>query len=127
MPQKKKFELEYTINTSTKILYDCLSTPSGLSEWFSDNVNVKNDVYTFYWDGSEESAKLISKKFGESIKFQWLEDDGEEYYFEFLIKVDSITKDVALIVTDFAEKNEIEKATLLWNNQINELKITIGG
>lgn len=127
MSEKKKFELEYTINTSIKILYDCLSTPSGLSEWFSDNVNVKNDIYTFYWDGSEESAKLISKKPGESIKFQWLDDEGEDYYFEFLIKIDSITKDVALIVTDFAEKNELEQATMLWNNQVNELKSTIGG
>lgn len=127
MSEKKKFELEFTINTATKILYNCLSTPDGLSEWFSDNVNVKDEVYTFYWDGSEESAKLLSSRPGESIRFQWLEDEGEDYYFEFLIKVDSITKDVALIVTDFAEEDEIEESTLLWTNQVNDLKSTIGG
>ena len=45
---KVKLELEYIINTSPTILFNCLSTPSGLSEWFADDVNIKNDRYTFF-------------------------------------------------------------------------------
>jgi uncharacterized protein YndB with AHSA1/START domain len=126
MSEKVKIELEFQLNTSPKILYNCLSTPSGLSDWFADNVNVKDGVYTFIWDGSEESAKLLSKKAGESIKFQWLEDEGEEYFWEFCIKIDGITKGVTLIVTDHADEDEVDESTLLWNNQINNLKNTIG-
>ena len=127
MSDKIKIELEYPIKTSTSILYNCLSTPSGLSGWFSDDVNIKNDNYTFFWDGSEETAKLITKKNNDSIKFKWEEDEGEKYFFELAIKIDPITKDLALIVTDFCEEDETEETKLLWDNQINELKNKIGG
>lgn len=103
-----------------------MSTPSGLSEWFADNVNVKGDNYTFFWDGSEETAKMIRSKKGESVRFQWEDDEGEDYFFELLIRVDPMTKQVALIVTDFAEDDEIEDAKLLWENSISSLRQSIG-
>ena len=74
----EKIELEYPIRSSTSVLYDMFSTPSGLSEWFADDVNIKDDVYTFFWDGSEEEARLITKKNNEFIKFHWLEHDEEQ-------------------------------------------------
>jgi uncharacterized protein YndB with AHSA1/START domain len=126
MSEKVKIELEFPLNTSTKLLYNCLSTPSGLAEWFADDVDIKNDVFTFKWDGSEESARLVAKKPNERVKFQWLEED-DDYFFEFFIKVDDITKGVSLHLTDFADEDEVEESTLLWNNQINNLKNTIGG
>lgn len=124
--EKIKYELEFILNTSTSILYKCLTTPSGLSEWFADNVNVKGDDFTFFWDGSEETAKMMRKKKGESVKFQWEDDEGEDYYFELLIRVDPMTKQVALIVTDFAEEDEMEDAKLLWENAISSMRQSIG-
>lgn len=124
--EKIKYELEFILNTSTTILYKCLHTPSGLSEWFADNVNVSNDNYTFFWDGSEENATLLRKKKMESVKFQWEDDEGEPYYFEMLIRVDPMTNQVALIITDFAEEDEMEDAKLLWENAISNLRQSIG-
>lgn len=124
--EKIKYELEFILNTSTTILYKCLHTPSGLSEWFADNVNVSNDTFTFFWDGSEESAKLLRKKKMESVKFQWEDDEDEPYYFEMLIRVDPMTNQVALIVTDFAEEDEMDDAKLLWENAISNLRQSIG-
>jgi len=128
MSDKIKYQLEFEVKSSTKVLYNMMSTPSGLSEWFADDVNIKNDVYTFFWDGSSEDAKLITKRKGEAIKFQWMEDfeEGEKTYFEMAIKVDELTNDVAVIVTDFAEEDEMEEAQLLWENQIGDLKKVIG-
>ena len=121
-----KYELEYPIHSSINILYERLSTLSGLSEWFADDVNVdRNGVYTFNWEGSQQEAKLISKKKNNHIRFQWL--DSENEYFEFLIQIDELTGDVSLIVTDFAEDQEDqEDATQLWNLQIDNLKQLIG-
>ena len=68
---KTKLELEYIINTSPIILFNCLTTASGLSEWFCDDVNLKDDKFTFFWDGSEETAVLKSIRKGESVKFKW--------------------------------------------------------
>ncbi len=58
-----KYELEYPIHSSINILYERLSSLSGLSEWFADNVDVDRDgVYTFTWEGSQQEARLVSKK-----------------------------------------------------------------
>ena len=128
MSDKIKYQLEIEVKSSTKVLYNMISTPSGMSEWFADDVNIKNDVFTFFWGNSSEEAKLLTKRKGEAIKFQWVEDieEGEKTFFEIAIKVDELTNDVALIITDFAEEDEIEEAKMLWTNQINELKNTIG-
>lgn len=126
MSDKKKFEMEFVVHASPSLLYQYMATPSGMSEWFADNVNSRGEFYTFIWDGSEEKAKLLSKKSGERIKFKWVEDEVDEYYFELRIQVDEITKDVSLIVTDFAEEDEIDEGKMFWENQISELKQVIG-
>ena len=123
-----KYSIEYPIKTSISILYKRLTTPSGLAEWFADNVNIKNDVLTFYWDGSEEDAIVLKKKKHEFIRYHWLDDEGEEErYFEFHIQVHNMTKDISLIVTDFAEdEQEKEDGMQLWDKQIDNLKNAIG-
>ena len=121
-----KYSIEIPINSSVNVLYKRLSTPSGLAEWFADNVNYRGEVYIFIWDGAEESAKLLSKKNNEKIRFKWLEDDQAGSYFEFRIQFDDITKDVSLIVTDFAEEDEMEESKMLWTNQISDLKKILG-
>lgn len=128
MEDKVKFEMEFPIHASPQLVYQYISTPSGLSEWFSDNVNSRGELFTFIWDGSQEKAKLLSKKSGERVKFRWLvdEEDGLSCYFEIRIQVDEITKDVSLMVTDFAEEDEVEEAKMLWENQISDLKQVLG-
>ncbi|WP_188620464.1 START-like domain-containing protein [Flavobacterium suaedae] len=128
MDEKIKYELEFPITSSPQLLYQYISTPSGLSEWFADNVNSRGEFFTFIWDDSEEKAKLASKKSGERIKFRWMDDEGNDstYYFELKIAVDDITKDVSLLVTDFAEEDDVEEAKQLWENQISDLKHVLG-
>lgn len=126
MSNKIKFEIEFVVQASPSLLYQYMATPSGMSEWFADNVNSRGEFYTFIWDGSEEKAILLGKKNGERIKFRWVEDEDEEYYFELRIQVDEITKDVSLMVTDFAEEDEVDEGKMFWENQISELKQVIG-
>lgn len=128
MTKKEKFELEYVLKTSPKVLDKLLTTPDGLSEWFADDVIVKDEVYTFHWDGSEEQAKLISKKNGEGIKWQWLYDEDEEIetFFEMKYTIDPMTKAVILSITDFAEKSEQDETKRLWESQIADLRRVIG-
>ncbi len=128
MDDKIRFDIEFPIHASPQLLYQYISTPSGLSEWFSDNVNSRGELFTFIWDDSEEQAKLLSKKSGERIKFRWLDDDEDDqsYYFEIRIQVDEITKDVSLMITDFAEEDEVDEAKMLWENQISSLKQVLG-
>jgi uncharacterized protein YndB with AHSA1/START domain len=128
MSSKIKYELEFPIQSSPQLLYQYISTPSGLSEWFADNVNSRGEFFTFIWDDSEEKAKLTSKKSGERIKFRWLnEDDSEtEYFFELKIMEDEITKDVSIVISDYAFEDELAESKLLWENQISDLKHVLG-
>jgi uncharacterized protein YndB with AHSA1/START domain len=126
MNDKIKFDLEFPIQASPQLLYQYISTASGLSEWFADNVNSRGELFTFIWDDSEEQAKLITKKNGERAKFKWLESEDDSSYFEIRIQVDGITKDVSLMVTDFAEDDEVEETKMLWSNQISDLKQILG-
>jgi uncharacterized protein YndB with AHSA1/START domain len=126
MSEKQKFQLEFVVKASPKLLYNFLSTPSGLSEWFADDVNFRGDKYTFFWEGSEEEAEIISKKANQHIRFKWVESEGDESYFEFKIEIDDLTEDVALIITDYSEKGEIDEAKLLWESQIQSLLAHMG-
>jgi len=126
MEDKIKYEMEFPIHASPSLLYQYISTPSGMQEWYADNVNSRGELFTFIWEGSEEVAKLISKKKSNHIRFQWEEDQDTDYYFEMRIEVDDITKDVSIMVTDFAEEDEVEEGKMLWENMISELKHILG-
>ena len=124
---KVKFEIEYPIHASPSMLYQYISSASSLSEWLADNVNSRGIIFSF-WDGTEEKAELLSSKSNSCVKFKWLDDseDQDKCYFEIRILVDEITKDVSLIVTDFAYEDEVDENKMLWDNQISDLKQVIG-
>ncbi|MGB1971097.1 MAG: START-like domain-containing protein [Flavobacteriaceae bacterium] len=128
MSAKIPFSLEIDFHASPQLLFQYLSTPSGLSEWFADNVNSRGEDFTFIWDDSEEYAVLLQKKTNEKVRYRWInnEEDEEKYYFEFKIVVDEITKDVSLVISDFAEEDELEEAKMLWENLVASLKQVLG-
>ena len=125
MSEKIKYELEFPIQASPNMLYQYISSASNLSEWFADNVNSRGKVFSFFWDGSEEKAELISFKNNKYVRFKWLENE-DDYYFEINIVVDELTKDVSLVIYDFANEDEVEEGKMLWESQISDLKQVIG-
>ncbi|MCC7331898.1 MAG: SRPBCC domain-containing protein [Flavobacteriales bacterium] len=126
MSDKVIYQLEFVVKASPSLLYSYISTPSGLGQWFADNVNSRDEKFTFFWENSKENATLIGKKINQFVKFKWENDEESDTYFEFKIQIDDLTKDVALIVTDFAEEDELEEAKLLWEAQLDKLHSIIG-
>jgi len=120
---KEKIELEYVVNCSPKVLYNRLSTASGLSEWFADDVSVNGKKFIFIWDDVEYEAELAFKKENLIVRFNWV---GEETYFEFKITRDELTGDVSLLITDFIESDEIKEIHSLWDSQVALLKHVVG-
>ncbi|MDR0941196.1 MAG: SRPBCC domain-containing protein [Bacteroidales bacterium] len=124
---KEKIQLEYLIKASTKSLYASISTPEGLAKWFADEVQVdkENKEFVFEWDDEEQKASVIAKKVPDFIRFQWEDEDAQEY-FEFRILVDPLTTDAVLVITDFVEPDEKDDAEQLWNLQVEALKKSLG-
>ena len=124
---KEKIEIEYLLNKiSVNILWNAISTPSGLSGWFADNVNINDKTYIFTWDKHEQKAKLIAYRNNLYIRFRWEEENSSKYYFEFRISADELTRDITLTITDFADEEEKNDNIDLWNKQIDNLRRAIG-
>jgi uncharacterized protein YndB with AHSA1/START domain len=127
MSEKVRVDLEYMIHASDHILYNCISNPSGLEEWFADEVNIRGDVYTFIWEGEERKAELVSTKKDQFVKFHWMDDGKEKTFFELRIKIDEMTGEVALLVTDFCDAGDEDDCKMLWDSSIENLRRIVGG
>ncbi|MEO7801010.1 MAG: START-like domain-containing protein [Ginsengibacter sp.] len=125
MSKKVKYTLEYPVRCSPVILYEFLSTPSGLSEWFADKVDEEEGVFTFSWNGSEETAEVLEKEEAKQIKFHWIDSPKDEF-FEFTIEKSDVTNITILVINDFAEKKEIKDQSQLWETQVKDLFYRLG-
>jgi uncharacterized protein YndB with AHSA1/START domain len=125
MNKKKKIRLEFPIKASPALVYNCISTPSGLAQWFADDVDIYNNQYKFKWGKDEQVAELIKKVNNKVIKFKWADSKPDEY-FEFEIIIDELTDDVALVITDFVETADEVNAMQLWESQVHDLKMSLG-
>lgn len=123
---RRKIELEYIFSSSVKVLFSRLGTPAGLSEWFAEDVHQKGNQFIFFWNGVEHPATLVELKPNVLVRFKWDDTEDEDEYFEFSIHVEALTSDVALIITDFADEDEVEDSTDLWNKQIDSLHRNLG-
>lgn len=123
---RRKIELEYIFSSSVKVLFSRLSTPAGLSEWFAEDVFQKGDQFIFIWNGKEHPATLVEVKPNNYVRFSWDDAEDEAEYFEFSIRIEPLTEDVALIVTDFADEEDVEDTVELWNKQMDILHRNLG-
>lgn len=125
---KTRFQMEFYLNTSQPMLFEKISTPSGFSEWFCDDVNVADNMYSFKWGEEEEIAECLSQRPGEYIRFRWVEDIHEDpaAFFEFRIRIDGMTNETCLIVTDHAWPGDIEEEKALWDSQVQGLARVLG-
>lgn len=125
MSKKNQYTIEIPIRCSPNILYEFLSTPAGLQEWFADEVNQRDQSFFFSWKGVEDEAELLEMAENEFVRFRWDYYDDDEY-FEFRITQSDVTNETILQVTDFADKTDIKDQQQLWNRQVNDLKHRIG-
>ncbi len=124
---KEKFQLEFNLkNVSLNLLWSTISTPSGLEEWFADNVISRGKKFVFTWSGNSQEAEMISSRTGSFVRFRWDDDAGTKAYFEFKTAIDDITGEVALVITDFADMDDVDDAKILWGKQVKDLFRILG-
>lgn len=122
---RQLYTLEFPVRCSPSILYEFLSTPAGLGEWFADKVDERDSVFYFSWNGTSDKAEVLESEDDKFIRFRWLEGPKGEY-FEFGIEKSEITNQTILVVKDFAEKKDIKDQSLLWDHQVKDLFHRLG-
>jgi len=125
MNKKQLFTLEYPVKCSPSILYDFLSTPAGLQEWFADRVDERDNVFSFSWNGSTDRAEVLESEIERFIRFHW-SDAPKEEFFEFRIEKSEVTNQTILVIRDFADKKDIKDQSQLWNYQVKDLFHRLG-
>ena len=125
MSKKQLYTLEFPIRCSPTILYEFLSTSSGLQEWFADKVDDQDGIFYFSWSGSEETAEVLEKEEDRFIRFHWSHAPKEEY-FEFRIEKSEVNNQTILVINDFADKKEIKDQSRLWDHQVKDLFHRLG-
>lgn len=119
--ENEKIILEFNMKSiPLSLLWNYISTASGLSQWFADEVIVDHKEYTFKWKGSSQMAKVIGMRTMGYIKFRW-EDDEPHRYFELKILSDELTDTRTLVITDFGD--DVKD---IWTSQIEVLKRILG-
>jgi uncharacterized protein YndB with AHSA1/START domain len=125
MSKKQQFTLEYPLKCSPSILYDFLSTPAGLQEWFADKVDERDNIFSFSWNGSITKADLLESETEKYIRFHWTDSPKDEF-FEFRIERSEVTNQTILVINDFADKKDIKDQSLLWTYQVKDLFHRLG-
>lgn len=123
--KRVSFDIEFLFKASPTILYKFLTTPSCLVRWFCDSVDITGDIYTFEWNGYEETAYMIDDIEEERIRFQW--EDYPEEYFEFLIDISPVTNETILTIVDHCDDDEVDEQKDLWTSQMEKLRREMGG
>lgn len=125
--KKDKIHLEFPLNKiSNSMLWSLIATPNGLLNWFADEIDNRDGVFTFCWSKSCLKADLISSKEGVYVRYKWHDDDDDSSYFEFRISAVELTGDTALEITDFVDPDERQEAIDLWRLQIEKLRRALG-
>ncbi len=126
--ERIKFCIEYDFEkVPLSLLWQFLSTNSGLETWYADEVTNDGKDYTIVWDEESREASLLSARQNSHIRFHWKDDEGEPTFFEMRILVSELTHGRTLKITDFAsDEDEVEEFKELWNNSVGQLKRNLG-
>lgn len=140
---KIKFENEYEMRASHKILYPYLNTASGLAQWFADDVTIDEDkVFSFFWDDEVQKARLAGNRRDHFVRFEYLpeqngkKEEGDSLlngsgaelsYLELSLEKSEITQSVFLRVVDYTDLEDEEELYALWEGMIASLRETVGG
>ncbi|WP_315517337.1 START-like domain-containing protein [Hoylesella shahii] len=119
------------MSNSAQIIWDLISTDSGLARWVADNVTQDGEQLTFVWGelwSHHEVRKgtIVEKIKNECIKISWDDEDGPDNFFELRMDKSHITNDYVLTITDFAWEDEVDSLKTIWNDNLARLRNSSG-
>ncbi len=125
--KRVRLDMEFIFRASPTILYTFMTTPACLVRWYCDEVDITNDVYTFYWSGSSEVAILLDDIEDERVRFEWEDAEDPNEFLEFRMYKSDITNETIVEITDFCDEDETQEIKDLWSTLMVDLRKECGG
>ena len=126
--RKQRIDIEYPLATkSFNIGWDLISTAHGLERWIADHVTEEDGVFTFTWgepwtEHDTRKAQLIDYVKYDHIKLKWeYDEDDDDCYWEMRIDKSDLTNLLNLLITDFAEDDDVDGLKILWESNLDRL------
>ena len=130
--KKQQLIIEHELKcNSPNIIWDLLSTDSGLTRWIADDVKQQGDKLPFTWGEvwnhhEIRTATIVKNIKLKCIRIKWDDEEGTDSYFELRLEKGHITNDYVLTIIDFAWEDELESIRTIWNDNLTRLRLTCG-
>ena len=129
---KRRFEMEYSINASPKLLFPYLASASGLAQWFCDDVRLDPDHrINMVWDKQNHYAEVTTQRPGRSIRYVFLDEHkrplADASYLDFSLEFSKITDEIFLRITDYSDHSDGQEQLELWDGLVGKLREQVGG
>ena len=123
---KQKIDIEYPLAIkSPALIWEQISSAHGLERWFADHVNEQDGVFTFTWgepwtEQDVRKAHVLESATNDHIRLKWDEED-DDTYFEMRIAKSELTHQLNLLITDFADDDDVDGLKILWESMLDRL------
>ena len=123
---KQKINIEYPLAIkSPALIWEQISSAHGLERWFADHVNEEDGMFTFTWgepwtEQDVREAHVLESVVNDHIRMKWDEEDDDSY-FEMRIAKSDLTHQLNLLITDFAEDDDVDGLKILWESMLDRL------
>jgi len=130
--KKQRLDVEYPLSArKPDIVWGLISTDHGLGRWIADEVEESNGNISFTWgqpwaDHHTLTAKVVEREKNSHIRFQWLEEEDPEAFWEMRIGKSELTDELCLCVIDYAPQEDIDDLRSLWDGNMERLHETSG-
>ena len=86
----------------------------------------EDGVFTFTWgepwtERDTRKAQLIEYVKYDHIKLKWEYDEDDDCYWEMRIGKSDLTNLLNLLITDFAEDDDVDGLKILWESNLDRL------
>lgn len=128
---KHRFEREYAINASPRILFPYIASASGLAQWFCDDARLgPEQCLTMVWDKQNHYAEVTAERPGRSVRYVFLDEHkqpkADASYIDLTLEASRITQEVFLRVTDYSSYSTEEQLEL-WESLVGRLREQVSG
>lgn len=130
--KKQRLDIEYPLSAGQlDTVWKLISTDHGLGRWLADKVTEENGIISFTWGQPWAvhhtlEANIVECEKNKRIRFQWVEEDDPDAYWEIRIGKSELTGELCLYVVDYAPEDEIDDLRSLWDGNMERLHSSSG-